>query len=65
MNSKLELALRRFAKVAAAALLAALVGWLASPDVADIVGTQNAVLISGILVPILSGLEKAYFPKTS
>lgn len=65
MSSKLNLALRRLVKVAAVALVSALIGWLSGPEVAGIVGQQGAVLIAGILVPVLSGLEKAYFPLTS
>ena len=65
MRSKLNLALRRLVKVAIAAVLAAIVGWFASPEFADVVGTQNAVLLAALLTPILSGLEKGYFKKTS
>jgi hypothetical protein len=64
-QGKLNLALRRLAKVAAAGLVAAVIGWLSGPDVADLVGEQGAVIIAAVLVPILSGLEKAYLPVTS
>lgn len=65
MSTKLNLALRRFAKVVAAGLVSAGIAFVASPEVADIVGTQGAVILAAVLTPILSGLEKAYFPPTS
>lgn len=65
MQSKLALALRRLVKVAAAGAIAAAVGWIASPELAGVVGTQNAVIIAAVLTPILSGLEKGYFKPTS
>ena len=65
MSEKLNLAGRRFLKVVAAGAVAAAIGWLSGPDVADLVGQQGAVILAAILVPILSGLEKAYLPVTS
>lgn len=65
MQSKLNLAVRRFAKVVAAGALAAAIGWLSGPDVADVVGTQGQLIITLILVPFLSGIEKGWVPKTS
>lgn len=65
MSSKLNLAARRFAKVLAAGAVAAAIGWLSGPDVADLVGQQGSVILAAVLVPILSGLEKAYLPITS
>lgn len=64
-STKLNLALRRFVKVVGAAVVAALIGWLASPDVADLVGAEQAKIIALVLIPILSGLEKGYLKQTS
>lgn len=65
MRSKLNLALRRFAKVVAAGAVAAAIGWLSGPDVADLVGTQGQLVVTLILVPFLSALEKGWLKATS
>lgn len=52
-------ALKRFAKVAAAALLGAAAGWVVGPDVANVVGTQYAVVVAMILTPLISAAQKA------
>lgn len=56
--SKREQAILRLLKVAAAGAVAVVVGWLAGPNVADVVGTQNAVLVAAVLTPLFSALEK-------
>lgn len=58
MPSKTQQALVRFGKVVAAGAVASALGWLAGPNVADIVGTQYAVLTAAVLTPVLSALEK-------
>lgn len=65
MQSKLDLALRRFAKVVGAAVIAAVIAWLASPDVADLVGDDRAKLLALVLIPVLSGIEKGWVKQTS
>lgn len=57
-DEKRKQALLRFVKIAVAAAVAAAIGWLAGPNVADVVGTQNAVLVAAVLTPLLSALEK-------
>lgn len=52
-------ALKRFAKVAGAALVAAAASWAAGPDFANVVGTQYAVVLFAVLTPVLSALQKA------
>lgn len=58
-------ALKRFGKVVAAGVVAAAIGFVAGPDFANVVGTQNAVLLAAVLTPVLSALEKAFVPFTS
>lgn len=52
-------AIKRFAKVAAAALLASAIGWAAGPDATDVVGKEYAVIITVVLIPLLSAAQKA------
>lgn len=65
MNPQVKLALARFGKVLASLALSSAIGFIVGPDLANLVGTTYAVAIAALLTPILSGLEKAYFPKTS
>lgn len=65
MQSKLNLALRRFAKVVGAAIVAGVIAWLSGPDVADLLGTDRAKLLALVLIPVLSGIEKGWIKQTS
>lgn len=58
-------ALKRFAKVAAVAVLSAAVAWISGPDAIAVFGTENMVIFGAILIPVLSALEKALVPFTS
>lgn len=51
-------ALKRFAKVIGALVLGAAAGWVAGPDFANVVGTQNAVVLAGIASAVVSALQK-------
>jgi hypothetical protein len=57
--------LLRLAKVAAVAAIAAVIGWLSGPDAAAVVGTQYAVIITVLLIPALSAVEKALSGNTA
>lgn len=56
-NVKVQ-ALLRLAKVSAALVVAAIAAWVVSPDAANVVGTQYAVVFGAVLTPILSAIEK-------
>lgn len=53
-----EAALSRFVKVVIAGVVAAAIAFVASPDFANVVSTQYAVILAAVLTPILSALEK-------
>lgn len=65
MKVKAKAALIRFAKVLAAGAVASTLAFIAGPDLVNVVGTTNAVLLAAVLTPILSALEKALVPFTS
>lgn len=60
MSARAQAALLRLAKTVVAGALAAVVAFVASPQLADVVGTQYAVLVAAVLTPILMAAEK-YF----
>lgn len=60
MSVKVKQALLRLGKVLGASVVAALAAWVVSPDVANIVGTQYAVILGLVATPLLSALEKFF-----
>ncbi len=62
-KAKLKLAALRLAKVAGAAALAAAIGFLSGPEAVGIIGTQYAVIVTVLLIPALSAVEKVLTAK--
>ncbi len=58
MNKKQKVVLMRGLRSLGAVLVAALAGWLAGPQAADIVGEQGQAIVSGVLIPALLMLDK-------
>lgn len=58
MTNNTKLVLKRFAKGLAAAVLAVLATWVASPDVLNLVPTSYQWIITAAVVPGLLAIEK-------
>lgn len=58
MNPKKRTIILRALRTAGATAIAGLIGWLAGPDVAELVGTEQAVLLAAVLTPLLAAAEK-------
>lgn len=63
MSTKRQIILKSFAKRLARAVgataIAALIGFLTGPEVAELIPAQYAVLVSAVLMPLLLAAEKA------
>jgi hypothetical protein len=65
MNNARAQAFVRLFKIIGAVVVAALAAFVVSPDAANIVGTQYAVIFGAVLTPILSALEKYFTGPTA
>jgi len=58
LSDKVKTILFRAVRSAAAVAVAGIIGWLAGPDFAELVGTEYAVLVAAVLTPLLLALDK-------
>lgn len=59
MTHRQKTVLLRFGRTLAAAVVAAVVAWLASPEVADVIPKAYIPLVTVALTPMLTALEKS------
>lgn len=58
-TTKKKTVILRALRTASAVAVAGFVGWLSGPDVTELLGAQNAVLLAAVATPLLVALEKA------
>ena len=56
--SKMKVILMRALRTGIAIAISGVIAWLAGPEVADLVGTERAVLLAAVLTPMLVATEK-------